>query len=213
MELAVWIVGILAAALVLLCRTRVGVHATLTGRSAVIKIRIGPLGIQVFPAKGQEAKGPQKPRSTQAASAERTGRTAHRPQAEDLREAARTLWPPLRRALARTRRGIRVQPFAVSVTLGGAEDPAETARIYGLLHAAVWTGMPALEELLDIRDPGIHLGMDFDAAKTTAEGCVGLSIRIGTLLSIGLGVGIPALRWLLAYRRKKQAAQPARAAA
>lgn len=34
------------------------------------------------------------------------------------------LWPAAQKALRRTRRSIRVDPLRLSVTLGGAEDPA-----------------------------------------------------------------------------------------
>ena len=92
-----------------------------------------------------------------------------KPKLEDLQDAARTLWPAAKKALRRTRRGIRVDPLRLSATLGGAEDPAAAAELYGGLHALVWTGMPALEKLVVIRDPGIHLGIDFDAQETRAE--------------------------------------------
>ena len=77
-----------------------------------------------------------------------------KPKLEDLQDAARTLWPAAKKALRRTRRGIRVDPLRLSATLGGAEDPAAAAELYGGLHALVWTGMPALEKLVVIRDPG-----------------------------------------------------------
>lgn len=214
MELALWIIGILAALLALLCRVRVGVRVTLTGRAAEVEARVGLLHLQVYHGKSRQE--PQKPPETakQPAEPSQKGKpTLPRFTAKDLREAAQALWPPLRRALGRTRRGIRVQPLTVSVTLGGAADPAETAQVYGLLHAGIWTVMPVLEELLDIRDPGIHLGLDFDAPETEARGCVGVSIRIGTLLAVALGVGIPALRWLSAFQKRKKTAEPTQAAA
>lgn len=56
--------------------------------------------------------------------------------------------------------------------------------------------------------------MDFEAFAPAAEGEVGISIRIGTLLGVGLGVGFPALRWFLKFRkvcrqRETQAAKEA----
>ena len=82
------------------------------------------------------------------------------------------------------------------MTLGGAEDPAASAELYGGLHALIWTGMPALERLVVIPDPAIHLGIDFDAAKTRAEGEIGLSIRLWTLIAVGAQLALPAMGWL-----------------
>ena len=89
------------------------------------------------------------------------------------------------------------------MTGGGSEDPAAAAELYGYLHAGVWTAMPVLEQLLVIPDPYIHVGIDFDAPRTAVEGELGVSIRIGTLLAVGLGTGIPALRWFLRFRKKQ----------
>ena len=43
-----------------------------------------------------------------------------------------------------------------------------------------------------------------EVAQMKAEGTVGISIRIGTVLAVALGVGIPALRWFLRFRKKKK---------
>ena len=87
---------------------------------------------------------------------------------------------------------------------------AAAAEQYGYLQAAIWTGMPVLEKVLDIPEPSIHTDIDFDAQKPLVEGTVGVSARIGTLLGVGVGVAIPALRWFLRFRKKaKQQTTPA----
>ena len=118
------------------------------------------------------------------------------------------LWPPLKKALSRTRRSIRIDPLQLSVTVGGEEDPASSAQLYGELHGAVWTVMPVLEQLLVIRDPFVHIGIDFDARETAAEGTVGVSIRVGTVVRLVWTVGVPAVRWFLAFRKRHTVAAP-----
>ena len=81
---------------------------------------------------------------------------------------------------------------------------AAAAEQYGGLCAAVWTVMPQMEEWLDIRRPAIHMDVDFDAAALRARGRVGASMRIGTLLAIGLGLAVPGLRWLLRFMKAHQ---------
>ena len=63
--------------------------------------------------------------------------------------------------------------------------------------------MPALEQLLVIPDPHIHVGIDFDAPDARLDGEAGLSIRIGTLVAVALGVGIPALKWFMKFQKKQ----------
>ena len=135
-----------------------------------------------------------------------------KPKLEDLQDAARTLWPAAQKALRRTRRGIRVDPLRLSATLGGAEDPAAAAELYGGLHALVWTGMPALEKLVVIRDPGIHLGIDFDAQETRAEGELGISIRLGTLIAVGTQLAVPAIGWLRRFMKRRRMPPASKAA-
>ena len=90
------------------------------------------------------------------------------------------------------------------------EDPAAVAQTYGWASSAMWTLMPQLERLLKIPDPHIHLGTDFGAARTQIEGEAGITFRIGDLLIIGVGFGIPLLKWL--RKRKKEIEQSVKAA-
>ena len=92
----------------------------------------------------------------------------------------------------------------LSVVLGGQEEPADAAQQYGTLQGTVWTVVPALEQLLVLPHPRIHIDIDFSAETVRASGQVGLSARIGTLVRIGLTLAIPALRWLLTYLKKKK---------
>ena len=131
-----WIVGILAALVVLICCIRMGVLVTFAGQSAVVELKIALFHIQCYPAK-ENGKAAQKQAETAAKAVDKAVKK-ELPKFEDIREAAKALWPPLRRALGRLGRGIRVDPLDLRVILGGARDPAQTARMYGYLHAGIW---------------------------------------------------------------------------
>ncbi|MDD3346289.1 DUF2953 domain-containing protein [Oscillibacter sp.] len=204
-----WILAAVAALLIVLCRTRLGIQAVFSPGTALVDLTVSLFHIRVFPVGEKEAKKDAKKTKEaaheMAAAAEKeVKRVLPKLTLSDLREAWRLLWPPLRRALSRTRRGIRVKPLELSVCVGGGEDPAAAAEWYGALHAIVWTGMPTLEQLLVIPDPHIHIGVDFDSPKTVVEGTAAVSIRIGTLLAIGFTMGIPALRLLLRLQKRQK---------
>lgn len=205
MTVLLWILGILAALVVLLCLTRVGVHAVFRDGEALIRARIGPFRFRVYPSKEKKPKE-EKPEKEKPPKEKRPKEKKAKPKIgfSDIKDAVRTLWPPLKRALDRTRRGIRIAPLDLSVTVGGREDPATAAERYGDLYAAVWTVTPALEQVLDIREPHIHVGIDFDVPETEIAGEAGVSIRVGTLLGVALSIGIPALKWFLAFRKKQK---------
>ncbi|MCI2058883.1 MAG: DUF2953 domain-containing protein [Oscillibacter sp.] len=204
----VWILGILLALTVLVCMLRLGILIRF-GRPVFVWIRIGPFRIQAAPSnpekeeaqKKKEKRGHKKKERDWSGTLKKLQSSAKISPSE-IAEAARALWPPFKRALNRTRRGVRISPLQLSVVLGGGEDPARAAEQYGYASAAVWTVMPALEQLLTIPDPGIHLGVDYTSDRTAVQGEAGLSVRVGTLIAIGLGMALPALRWYLEYRKK-----------
>lgn len=204
----VWTPGILALLLLLLCLLRVGVRVELNGAQSTVELRIGPFHFRVFPGKMREEKSVNPEEVPEKAEEKPKKNAIKLPPLTALRDLLRTLWPPLRRALARTRREIRIDLLQLSVTVGGEEDPAAAAQHYGELNGAVWAVMPVLEQLLTIHEPYIHIGIDFDAVKTRVEGSFGLSIRIGTVLALAFGIGIPAIRWLLRQNQKTQKKRP-----
>ncbi len=107
----------------------------------------------------------------------------------ELRELAGTALGALKRTLRRTCRRTRIDPLEVGVIFAG-DDPADTAQTYGYANAALWTLMPKLEELFYIPKPSVYLGNGLSPkAETSAEGTVGVSLRVCDLFAILLYVG------------------------
>lgn len=202
-----WILAVivlLLALFILFCLLHLGILVTFGDLTAAY-LSVGPIRIQIAPSRPDKGKKPKKEKAKtreESENAQNKLKKLPRPTWEDLRSAYHTLWPPMKKALRRTRRGIRVEPLRLSLILGGKEDPASAAELYGYLNAGVWTAMPVLEQLLAIPKPSIHMEIDFESTSTRAEGGVGLSLRIGTLMLVGLQIGIPALKWLLKYWKK-----------
>lgn len=204
-----WILAAVVLLAVLLCWTRVGVWAAFGGEALRLDVKFGLLRISVLPAKPRKPGKPEKKKKPAKKPKEKPEKTKPSFTLEDGKDALRTLLPPLKRALTRTGRGIRIKPLWLSVVLGGAEDPAASAQLYGEIQAAVQAGMPQLERLMDIRDIRIHTDVDFSASGTAAEGEAGVTLRIGTLLAAGFGLAFPALGWLLRWRkRSRRRAEP-----
>ena len=204
-----WILGGLAVLIVLLCLTRVGALVVLKDGSVTVDVKISVLRIRVYPKK----ENPEKEKKEKKNPEGKEKKSFPKPALEEIKDAVSTLWPPLKKAIGRIRRGIRISPMDVSLTLGGLDDPAKTSELYGYLHSGMWSVMPVLEEGLDIPDPHIHIGIDFNTEKTAVEGNLGITARIGTLLTAGLCVGIPALRCFLKYRKNVKKQTPATQAA
>lgn len=204
-----WILCILILLAVLLCLTRVGVRAAMLEGTLTLDLKVGMIHIRLMPKKKTAEKKVEQHAQPEKDTKPSQKKAFPKPALEDIKDAVRTLMPPLKRALGRTRRGIRIHPLRLALTLGGREDPAAAAEQYGYLHTGVWTVMPQLEHLLDIPDPRLHIGLDFDAAETVVEGEAGISIRVGTILAVGFIVAVPALKWFLRYRKKYKQQPPA----
>lgn len=205
-----WILGtlgVLVLLFILLCFLWVSVRADLSAETQVVHVKIGPVRFRIYPAKQKEKKSKKQARKAEKSA--QTGKTEKKKNSlpkfklRDIKDAVRTLWPPLKLALERTRKGVRIHPLDLSLTLGGLKDPGEAGKLYAYLHAGMWTAMPLLEKIVDIPDPHLHVGLDFGEAQNVIEGEAALKAHVGTLLRAALTVGIPALKW---YRRwKKQA--------
>ena len=118
-----WILGVLAALLLLLCLTRVGVQVVLKDGSATVDVKVSLFRIRVYPKKESTEKEKKKPKE----KGDRGKKSFPKPSLADIKDAARTLWPPLKKAVGRVRRGIRIAPLSFSLTLGGQEEPDKTA--------------------------------------------------------------------------------------
>ena len=51
-----WILGVLAALIILLCMTRVGVHAVIRDGEALIRARAGIVRFRVYPTKKKKSQ-------------------------------------------------------------------------------------------------------------------------------------------------------------
>ena len=170
----------------------------------LLDLKIGLFSIRLLPGSEKKKKETEEKKPDQTAKAEPVQKKQCGLSFRDIKEMLSTLWPPLKKALNRTRRGIRIHPLTVSVIVGAANDPAAGAELYGWIHAGVWTVMPQLEQVLVIPKPSIHVGIDFDERKTKLEGSLGLSSRVGTLLRAGLTIAIPALKWFLKWKKQQK---------
>ena len=199
----IYILGGLLALFLLICLIRIGVTIAFEER-VTLDIQVGLIRIHIDPAQPKKEKKQKKPKEKKEVTAKDVERLAGKlpkPTLSELKEAAAYFKPVLQRTLRRTRRSVRIHPLTLSITLGAAEDPANLAQIYGYANAGMWAVMPWLEQLLVIPDPRIHLGLDFDSAKTVIRGRVGVSILLGDVFLIGLGAGLPALKWFLHFKK------------
>ena len=178
-----WVLGILALVAVLLLRTRIRVLLSMRRRALALTVGAGFLRVQILPREERPkaetpAKKPHKRPKKQKEEA-----PARRITFAQIRLALRTVPPLIWKMLKRILRGTRIDPLEIYISIGGREDPAKAAEQCGYVLAAIWGVMPRLEQILIIPEPFLDVEPDFDAARTSIEGELGISIRIGTLIA------------------------------
>lgn len=178
------------------------------GQELRVTAKIGPKKLTLLPKPEKRERAPKKKKKKAPAAEKKTedkGKKKVPFTFEDIRSAAPVVFEALQKALRKIRCRMRVDPLDISITFAG-DDPAKVAEMYGWANTAMWTMMPPLEQLIHIPNPHIHLGVDYNSFRITAEGRVGVRFRIGDLIVIALTLAVPVLKWYM-NRRKKAAPQ------
>lgn len=202
---ALYIVGGLLAALFGVSRLRLGVRLQF-GESLAVAVKIGPKSIAVIPKPERKPKKPkaEKPKREKAAAA-KPQKKAPRPKMGfwDIWELLKAVWQSVQQALRATGKRIRIDPLHLTVTFGG-EDPCVVAEMYGAACSGMWSVMPRLEQMAQLPDPEIHLGVDFSAERIRAEGDVGIFFRVGDFFAIGASAAGPLIRWFIRFQKQQK---------
>ena len=201
--------AVLAAAvlaLFLIGQVRVGGRAEFNAEGFFLWIRLGRLQIKLLPGKPKEDKPPKKRRKPKEPKKPKKPKKERPPtpwpeKAGGALEYAQALLPVALEAAEGMWRGLRVDVLELELTAGGS-DPADTAMLYGQANAALGALWHPLTKAFHVKDGTAWVKLDFDAPGMTAYGQAALSIKIGTLVWIGLGAGWKALFGALAARKR-----------
>lgn len=203
---------VLLFALVLLLP--VGVRISYDRGELAASVRYGPVHIALYPrpekaadeVKLQKEEKLPEPVPAQDSADAAPEKKKFSINADQILYTLEKLPPILGRALKRAGKRMRIEPLKVHLLVAGT-DPADTARLYGKLEAALAGGLPVLHRLVRIREQDIQLFLDFQEEKMDCIADVGVSIRPWDVLLIALCAGGSALKWFLGF--KKLADKPA----
>jgi len=204
---ALKIIGIILLIFLLLGFLRIGALVSFGG-ALCVKLRVGALWLTVFP---KEEKKPKKPKEEKPAEEskkpkkekkEKKGKkhTFPKPTLEEIIDLIKTALAALKAMVRRACSRVRIDPLELTVTFAG-DDPSAVAVAYGMASSAMFTLMPKAEETFYIPDPSLHIRMDFTGGTTTAEGSVGISLRLCDLFAILFTLAIPLFQWFLRLKK------------
>ena len=202
---ALFVLAVLVLILLLLGQVRVGGRAEFNEKGFFIWIRLGRFKLKILPAGPKEEKigKPKKPKKEKEPKKPKKEKPPT-PLPEKIGgalEYAQALLPVGLEAAKGMWRGLRVDVLELELTAGGG-DPADTAMLYGQANAALGALWHPLTRAFHVKDGTARVKLDFDAPGTTVYGQAALSVKIGTLVWIGLGAGWKALFGVLAARKR-----------
>ena len=178
------------------------------GEAIKVDAKVGFISHSILPKQEKRKKKREKPENKPEPKEKKEGKKKGLGlTAADIRSAVPAIWESLQKGLSKTRTKMTIDPLTLCVIFGG-DDPADTAQWYGWASSTLWTLMPQLQQKIRIPHPQIHLGVDFQASKTTVQGKIGIRYRIGGLTAIGFAFAHPVLKWFLAFRKKQKQALP-----
>ena len=202
---ALFVLAVLVLILLLLGQVRVGGRAEFNEKGFFLWIRLGRFKLKILPAGPKEEKigKPKKPKKEKEPKKPKKEKPPT-PLPEKIGgalEYAQALLPVALEAAKGMWRGLRVDVLELELTAGGG-DPADTAMLYGQANAVLGALWYPLTRAFHVKDGTARVKLDFDAPGTTVYGQAALSVKIGTLVWIGLGAGWKALFGALAARKR-----------
>ena len=212
---AVHILAVVVLVLLLMGQIRVGGRAEFNVEGFFLWIRLGRFRIKLLPAKPKGEEKPPKPRKPKKEKRKKPKEEKPSvPLPEKIGgalEYAQALLPVALEAAGGMWRGLRVDTLRLELTAGAA-DPADAANLYGQANAALGALWYPLIRMFHVKDGAAQVKLDFNAPGMTVYGTAALSIKIGTVMWIGLRVGCKALFGILAARKRLKIKQRQRKA-
>lgn len=209
-KIILWILLGLLALLAVILLIPAKVRFTYDRGDLELLLCFGPVKLKLFPRpeKPEEApdenrkKKPKKPKKEKEQNEQQEKGEKDKPKItrEQILYALETLPPILLRALKRTGRRIRIQPFKVYLLVAGP-DPADTALLYGKLEGALGALLPALDQTVKTREEDIRLFLDFTEPGMDCIADVGAALRPWDLVSVGVRAAGSLLKWYLGFRK------------
>ena len=173
---------LIAAALFLLSRLRLGGSVLWNGTEFTVWARVGLLRVQVWPLRKKKKPKPAKKKPV---------RSSNPPQPKEepkpalsfhkVRELLETWLPLVCEAAGRLRRAIRVDLLELRLTMGGS-DPGDTALLYGGANALLGMILPLFEHAFQVRERRISTSVDFEAESTRVHLRADISLTLGQLV-------------------------------
>ncbi|MBE6949355.1 MAG: DUF2953 domain-containing protein [Ruminococcaceae bacterium] len=154
----------------------INIQMELTGLNIWIKIMF--FKVQVYPRpKASTAKTKKK--------TEKPAETEEKPRKPKEKMDYKGFARILLKAAGRIRRKLGINRLKFHYTAGGP-DPADTALQYGRVSAAVYSLMPEVCRIFNVKHKDVSVSVDFDIEKPTVELDLSMGMYLWQIIYIGI---------------------------
>ena len=159
----------------LLSLLRVGGWAEYGRNGFLVKVKVGPVFVQVFPRKPGRKKKEKKPKE-------------QKPAAGGSVEQLRELLPAVLDAVGDLKRKIRIDDLRLDLVWSDP-DPARCAIGFGAANALLGMIWPPIEQNFNVKKYRLHTDVDFNGEKPAVYILAQLSLTLGQGISLLLRQG------------------------
>lgn len=199
---ALIVIGCVLLALLLIGQLRVGAAAAWSEAGLSVKVKAGPVRIQILPRRKKEKKKERPPKPRKRHPAEEGAKPAPKSGRKDTLSLALRFVPLLAQAAGRLMRKIRIDRLKLHV-IWGAADPAAAAKGFGAGNAVLGMLWPLLEHNFKVKEHDLRVDVDFEQTSPTLEADIQATLTIGQCLGLALRLGVQALKIYLGVRREQ----------
>ena len=199
---ALIVLGCILLMLFLLGQIRVGAAVDYSENGLFVKLKAGPVRIQLLPAKERKMKTEKKPKPASKHPAEEGAKAESKRSVKDTLSLALRFVPLLGEAAGRLVRKIRIDHLTLHVIWGSA-DPASAAMGFGAANAALGILWPIFEHNFHVKKHDLRVDVDFERKTPTLTAQAQATLTIGQIVSLGLRLGFKALKIYLGVRREQ----------
>ena len=200
------ILALLTAALLVLLLIPVSLRVSYEGGALRVAVRYASK--LLYPSERKETqetsakknKSKTKKQSTKASEPTKASEKK-KPNFEQISYSLDVLPGIIVRALRGTMRRIRITPLKVHL-LVALSDPADTAVLYGKLHAVLNAILPSIHRAVRIEEQDIQLFPDFSGEKMDCIADVGIQIRPFDVLIVALVAAFGVIKWYIGYKKR-----------
>lgn len=202
------VIGCILLALFLIGQLRVGAAVAYSQAGLFVKIKAGPVRIQILPAKERKKKKEKKQKPVSRHPAEEGAKPAPQSGKKNTLSLALRLLPLVAEAAGQLVRKIRIDRLRLHV-IWGAADPAAAAQGFGAGNAVLGMLWPLFEHNFKVKEHDLRVDVDFEQKSPALTADVQATLTIGQCLALALRLGVKALKIYLGVRREQTKQQKA----